>query len=531
MTYENLGLRLPEIGRVKIGQKGEEKISQKGKKFQQPEKLDYFKIVTLGRGADNNLEVDQSAHEIYGEKPKKLVVRPISSKLEENIQAGYQLYSTAGVRLCFGDGQTGNQIDTQTGEVKTRACPCQEYDDNRCKKYAKANFFLDKVGGLGGVHTMTIRGRITVPALIGSLKYLTEVCDQAGGSIAGVALDLRMNEVMTKYGKVYSPYFLFPGTLDQLIAAAQKAVATKFRVLAEETDEADDTEEEDRPDGAKYPTAEETSGGTQDEEPANYGPATEPEKKPEPPKTESKPKSDTKPKAEATAPKIDDKPKADESSASPALKAFWCDACHKIINDHIKPAVCKCGGNVWHECVNMKAAQEAITKRIADKPKTEPAPDRKVTVWCKNCYGIAEVTGKPRPCTCGKSHWVGAGSLDDAKKQIEEAKKTAEATEPAAETKDEMAEAKAARDKKILAISSGIKLVFGSSTPAAVLKQVSLLLDQQIEGSQYLCDQQVDDLVELVEVIKDMPKNDRDEFIFNWKQGRAAADAAEGVTA
>lgn len=513
MTYESLGLRLPEIGRVKIGQKGEEKISQKGKKFQQPEKLDYFKIVTLGRGADNNLEVDQAAHEIYGEKPKKLVVRPISSKLEENIQAGYQLYSTAGVRLCFGDGQTGNQIDAQTGEVKTRACPCKEYDDNRCKKYAKANFFLDKVGGLGGVHTMTIRGRITVPALIGSLKYLTEVCDQAGGSIAGVALDLRMNEVMTKYGKVYSPYFLFPGTLEQLIAAAQKAVATKFRVLAEETDEADDTEE-DQADGVEYPTAEETNGGTQDEEPASYGP-TEPEKKPESPKTESKPKSD-------------DKPKADDSSASPALKAFWCDACHKIVNDSIKPAVCKCGGNVWHECANMKAAQEAIAKRLADKPKSdpklEPAPDKKVTVWCKNCYGIAEVTGKPRPCTCGKSHWVGAGSLDDAKKQIEEAKKAAEAAKPAEEPKTD-------RDKKILAISSGIKLIFGSSTTAAVLKQVSLLLDQQVEGSQYLCDQDVDDLVELIEEIKDMPKNDRDEFIFNWKQGRAAADAAEGAAA
>lgn len=54
------------------------------------------------------------------------------------------------------------------------------------------------------------------------------------------------------------------------------------------------------------------------------------------------------------------------------IKAFWCDDCHRIVNEHVKPVVCKCGGTNFHESVNMKAAQEAINKKI-NKVATQPA--------------------------------------------------------------------------------------------------------------------------------------------------------------
>lgn len=581
MTYENLGLRLPEIGRVKIGQKGEKKTSTQGKEFQQPEKLDHFKIVTLGRGADNNFEIDTRAHEIYGAKPKSLIVRPISSKLEENIQAGFALYTKAGLRLCFGDGQTGNQVDHQTGEVTTRTCPCQEYEDNRCKKYAKASFFLDKVGGIGGVHTMTIRGKITVPALIGSLKYLTEICDQAGGSIAGVTLDLRMSEVITRYGKVYSPYFLYAGTVDELVAAAKKAVNTKFRVLAEESDEADDTEGED------YDF--ETDSAPETKTPAATAPSTDQKetkdaKEPKEPKAAKKPESRTaeqpaskpaaQPQTETAKPTTPSAPAAQQKSEVAAgqqsgveapkadapkteapktesdnqgqsagdkdggkngvaagepqpegekkpIKGFWCDSCERIANEHSKPGTCKCGCNIWHEAANMKAAQEAIAKRSAEKKSNPTGQTTKPLVfWCQNCLFVVETSPKPEKCNCEKPHWHIATSMEAAKNAID----ALTGKTPG----ERLAESTANWQQNIDTISSGIKRTFGSSTAPAVCKQIGMLLDRNnISSSADLCKEEVDELVELMGVITEMPKNDRDAFIIEWKRGRAERLAAE----
>lgn len=596
MTYEKLGLRLPEIGRVKIGQKGEKKTSRYGKEFQQPEKLDHFKIVTLGRGDDNNFEVDTRAHEVYGEKPKSLIVRPISSSLEENIQAGFALYSASGARICFGDGQTGNQIDNQTGEVTARTCPCQEYEENRCKKYAKASFFLEKVGGIGGVHTMTIRGKITVPALIGSLKYLTEICDQAGGSIAGVPLDLRLNEVLTKHGKVYSPYFLYAGTVDELVAAAKKAVNTKFRVLAEESDEADDTEGEDydfETDSApetKTPAAtapstdskdqkdpkdqKETKDAKEPKEPKEPKAAKKPESRPaEQPasKTAAQPQTETAkpttpaapaaqqksevaagqqsgieaPKADAPkteAPKADaqkaDAPKTESDNQGQSagdkdggkngvaaiepqsggeknpLKAFWCDSCHRIANEYGRPGTCKCGSNIWHEAANMKTAQEAIAKKSNGNK-----PARTFVFWCQNCHFAVESGLKPENCNCDKPHWHTAINMEAANKAIE----ALTGKIPG----EQLAESSANWQQNVDFISSGIKRVFGSSTGPAICKQISLLIDRNISSSADLSHEEVEELIELMGVITEMPKNDRDAFITEWKRGRAERLAAE----
>lgn len=244
--FEYLDLCLPEIGRVKIGQKGEKIKSQYGKEFQKPEKLDYFKIVTLKRGKDGNFETDTKAHEVYGEKPQTLKIKPLSDKIQDTIQGGYALYSGKGERMCFGDGRTGNHlIDKSTGEIEQISCPCKQYEQGFCKKWAKASFVLKGVGGLGGIHTMKIQGKITVPAFIGSFKAIYDICQAAGVSIANTELELKLREVQTKMGKVYSPYFFFPGTAEELIASAKKLPtipSTNFGVLTEETDEAEETE-------------------------------------------------------------------------------------------------------------------------------------------------------------------------------------------------------------------------------------------------------------------------------------------------
>jgi rubrerythrin len=564
MSYEHLGLRLPEIGRVKIGQKGKEKTSKNGKKFQMPEKLDYFKVCTLTRGADNNLELDKKAHEILGEKPRVLTVRPISSKLEENIQAGFALYSKSGDRLCYGDGKEA--VDVLHGAIQP--CPCREYEENRCKKYAKANFFLDKVGGVGGVHTMTIRGKITVPALVGSLKFLTEVCESGDGSIAGVPLELRLNEVMTKYGKVYSPYFLFPGSTEELISAAKKSAGLKFQVLGEESlDDADETEDEESTEPEK-----EVSNVSSNKSGENLGQVPDPKSKPEKsqakttkPATE-KAKSNTPAdtagnNSDPVAPAKKDQTAAKDDSASKPLKAFWCDSCYKIANDYVCPGVCACGNKKFNESKNMKAAQEAITKHIKELGKSssstakKPAADKKIyAFWCDSCHEIVEGSDKPETCGCGVSHFHMAINRDAAEKAIaamtpeetkeynywtckdcgwnHQAKKAPGECESCGAKKgfdphETMMEGEAVFEKKQLAndikkIAGYIKDCFGSSNQASICKQISMILDRKIEASADLDpDEEVPDLLEMLATAAEIKvKDERKQFIEAWKQAR-----------
>lgn len=77
----------------------------------------------------------------------------------------------------------------------------------------------------------------------------------------------------------------------------------------------------------------------------------------------------TQPATVETAPANQPTPVVTEA---PKVKAFWCDSCHRIVNDHANPGVCKCGCTLMHESVNMKAAQEAVNKKSLAKPENVP---------------------------------------------------------------------------------------------------------------------------------------------------------------
>lgn len=77
----------------------------------------------------------------------------------------------------------------------------------------------------------------------------------------------------------------------------------------------------------------------------------------------------TQPATVETAPANQPAPVVTEA---PKVKAFWCDSCHRIVNDHANPGVCKCGCTLMHESANMKAAQEAVNKKSLAKPENVP---------------------------------------------------------------------------------------------------------------------------------------------------------------
>jgi rubrerythrin len=370
---------------------------------------------------------------------------------------------------------------------------------------------------------MTIRGKITVPALVGSLKYLIEVCDSAGASIAGVPLELRLNEVMTKFGKVYSPYFIFPGTAEELIEAGKTAVGAKFRVLADEADEADDTEDSVEP--ADVPAPETSTAPTQETKkesaPAkeNQGPSVADKK--EDNVSTDKPAENMAPVADASTDVPATTEKTEPAKPTKKVKAFWCDACFRIVNDYATPAVCKCGQTKFHDAVDMKAAQEAIAKLRAEnvEKKTAARAEKKSFFWCVECGLIVEGAKKPASCAmCNASHFSMATSREAAENSFRDRNKDQAPGENKPQDRPNTE-----KNTALNVIASRIKTVFGSSAPAAICKQISLLLDRQVESSESLTAEEIKDLLEATEVLEGLQKkSDRDQFITDWKAARGA---------
>src|SRR5215203_5270103 len=105
---------LPEVGKIKIGEKGKLVTSRTGANFQPPKKLDHFRITTLERGPDGNFVTDTKLHAKlraqYGEEPKELPVRLVYNDPALSFQ--HSLVAYAGrTRWCFGDGVSAQRLD------------------------------------------------------------------------------------------------------------------------------------------------------------------------------------------------------------------------------------------------------------------------------------------------------------------------------------------------------------------------------------------------------------------------------------
>ncbi len=236
LVIKNIAPRLAEIGKIKIGGKGEMRTSSGGKQFQLPQRHDHFTITTLEKGQDGNFCRNNKLHAIlekqYGSNPKRLPVRLVYDKLEMNFQSRYARYDGKTL-ICSGDGEFADerQHDNTFREIQ---CPCHRQDPawkgedgrgrGKCKINGTLSVIIDGADVVGGVWKFRTTGFNSTIGLMSSLAMISRL---TGGPIAGLPLLLTVapKTTTTPDGQsttVYVVGLTFRGTVENLLESSFK---------------------------------------------------------------------------------------------------------------------------------------------------------------------------------------------------------------------------------------------------------------------------------------------------------------------
>jgi Recombination directionality factor-like len=194
MALKNLMPQLAERGKIKIGEKGEQKTSQAGKTFGQPKKLDHFVVTTLQRDSAGRLLPDtalMSKLQKNGSKLTEIPVRLLYDDLDLNFLTRYACYR--GARCwCSGDGEKAQQGNDKNGSYQSVPCPCERMDafytgQDRCKILGTLQVLIEGTERIGGVWKFRTTSWNSVNAILSSLTLIKAI---TGGPLAGIPLKM-----------------------------------------------------------------------------------------------------------------------------------------------------------------------------------------------------------------------------------------------------------------------------------------------------------------------------------------------------
>ena len=216
MIKKGLSPRLAEVGKIKIGGKGDLRKSAKGKDFRLPVRYDHFVITTTEKGADGNFIIDADVMRELGGKPKEVPIRLIFDDIDTNFFTSYQYYHGKKM-MCKGDGEKAIYYGNEDGVPKSGVCDpgiCKfaQPDDKgatKCKISGILSCMLPFIMDIGGVYRFRTHGWNSVSNILASLQFIS---DNTGGVLQGLPLKLKMLKKSTEeHGNVNTVTIVLDG--------------------------------------------------------------------------------------------------------------------------------------------------------------------------------------------------------------------------------------------------------------------------------------------------------------------------------
>ncbi len=191
-----------EIGKIKIGNKGEERTSSKtGKTFRLPQKLDHFIITTNFKDPHTDTFVPDVAlmeqiASATNQDPNNLKFLPVMllfDNPELNFIVRFSCYKSAKA-WCIGDGKKAFRLKNNYEREEVQ-CPCERvlpsYNGNeKCKVFGRLTVLLQGVKRIGGCWVFRTTSWHTVRSIQSSMIFLRQL---TGGILSGIPLMLTIN--------------------------------------------------------------------------------------------------------------------------------------------------------------------------------------------------------------------------------------------------------------------------------------------------------------------------------------------------
>lgn len=187
-------LRLPEIGKLKIGEKVKAKYRsghpKQGQEYERPVSLEHFKATG---------KYTAIFHEIYGEKPPKVEIVFISDNILDVCDERYEIRDGQGNLFGKGDGEVfqiwsdrAKQYQLWTlEEVPDVMEQTAEHLGTVWKKTLTIRFVIPKIRGVMGVWSLTTKGEASsIPSVRDSFDFVKEMA----GTVINVPFDLTVEK-------------------------------------------------------------------------------------------------------------------------------------------------------------------------------------------------------------------------------------------------------------------------------------------------------------------------------------------------
>lgn len=180
-------LQLGELGKIKIGKKGEEKKSRAGTKFKMPMKLDHFIVTTTEKNKKTDQFIEDSGiMEILGEDCTKIPVTVPYNDIDLIIPNSYTHYEKSKC-VCRGDGEHAQLESGEIVQCNPKMCPY--FEKKKCKQNAVLSVMLDDASMVGGVHKLRTTSFNSLRNIKSSLTFIKA---RTHGILAGLPLLLTL---------------------------------------------------------------------------------------------------------------------------------------------------------------------------------------------------------------------------------------------------------------------------------------------------------------------------------------------------
>lgn len=207
---------LKEIGKIKIGRKGEMKKSRAGNEYRPPEKFNHFEVVTLHKDDNGDFIPDAPVMGLIGSDCKELDVSLLYNDPTLNFFTRFNQYN-GGKCMCSGDGERAVQADGTELACNPDTCPV--FATKKCKPNGILSVVLKDAPRLGGVYKFRTTSVNSIRSILSSMFFIQSL---TGGVLADIPLKMTIapqsvNPIGSPTAQtIYVVNLEYPGNMDDL---------------------------------------------------------------------------------------------------------------------------------------------------------------------------------------------------------------------------------------------------------------------------------------------------------------------------